>query len=65
MAPFFGATVIGHDGRPTQVSHASTLGDYPRIFTIDPFGLFMAVGNQSADNVTSFRVNPGNHTRLR
>jgi 6-phosphogluconolactonase len=55
-----GVFAIGHDGRLTQVSHASTLGDYPRIFTIDPFGLFMAVGNQSADNVTTFKVNPGN-----
>ena len=46
---------IGHDGRLTQVSHASTLGDYPRIFTIDPSGRFMVVGNQFADNVTTFR----------
>ena len=51
---------IGHDGRLTQVSHASTLGDYPRIFTIDPSGRFMVVGNQCADNVTTFSVNPGN-----
>ena len=47
---------IGHDGRLTQVSHASTLGDYPRIFTIDPSGRFMVVGNQAADNVTTFRI---------
>jgi 6-phosphogluconolactonase len=47
---------IGDDGTLTQVSHASTLGDYPRIFTIDPSGRFMAVGNQSADNVTTFRI---------
>ena len=45
---------IGRDGRLTQVSHASTLGDYPRIFTIDPSGRFMAVANQRADNVTTF-----------
>jgi len=51
---------VGHDGRLTQVSHASTLGDYPRIFTIDPSGRFMAVANQFADNVTTFSVNPGN-----
>jgi 6-phosphogluconolactonase (cycloisomerase 2 family) len=55
-----GVFSIGHDGRLTQVSHASTLGDYPRTFVIDPSGLFMAVGNQSADNVTTFRINPGN-----
>jgi 6-phosphogluconolactonase len=47
---------IGHDGRLTQVSHASTLGDYPRIITIDPSGQFMVSGNQRADNVTTFRI---------
>jgi 6-phosphogluconolactonase len=51
---------IGHDGSLTQTSHVSTLGDYPRIFTIDPSGRFMAVGNQFADNITTFSVNPGN-----
>ena len=50
---------IGHDGSLTQTSHVSTLGDYPRIFAIDPSGRFMAVGNQRADNVTTFRINPG------
>ena len=51
---------IRHDGSLTQRSHVSTLGDYPRIFAIDPSGRFMAVGNQFADNVTTFSVNPGN-----
>ena len=51
---------IGYDGSLTQTSHVSTLGDYPRIFAIDPSGRFMAVGNQFADNVTTFSVNPGN-----
>jgi 6-phosphogluconolactonase (cycloisomerase 2 family) len=51
---------VGRDGTLTQESHASTLGDYPRIFAIDPSGRFMAVGNQFADNVTTFSVNPGN-----
>lgn len=51
---------VGHDGTLTQQSDASTLGDYPRIFAIDPSGRFMAVGNQFADNVTTFSVNPGN-----
>jgi 6-phosphogluconolactonase (cycloisomerase 2 family) len=55
-----GVFKVGHDGMLTQVSHASTLGDYPRIFTIDPSGRFMAVGNQRCDNVTTFRINPGN-----
>ena len=51
---------IGHDGSLTQTGHVSTLGDYPRIFTIDPSGRFMVVGNQFADNLTTFSVNPGN-----
>jgi len=51
---------VGHDGRLTQDSDVSTLGDYPRIFAIDPSGRFIAVGNQFADNVTTFSVNPGN-----
>jgi 6-phosphogluconolactonase (cycloisomerase 2 family) len=50
---------VGRDGTLTQESHASTLGDYPRIFDIDPSGRFMAVANQFADNVTTFSVNPG------
>jgi 6-phosphogluconolactonase (cycloisomerase 2 family) len=54
-----GVFSIGPDGSLTQVSHASTLGDYPRIFAIDPSGQFMAVGNQRADNATTFRINPG------
>jgi 6-phosphogluconolactonase (cycloisomerase 2 family) len=51
---------VGHDGRLTQVSHTSTLGDYPRIIIIDPTGRFMVSGNQRADNVTTFRINRGN-----
>ena len=54
-----GVFSIGHDGRLTQISYASTLGDYPRIFTIDPSGRFIVVGNQRADNVTTFSINPG------
>ena len=48
---------VGRDGRLTQVSHVSTLGDYPRIITIDPSGQFLVSGNQRADNVTTFRIN--------
>jgi 6-phosphogluconolactonase len=51
---------VGRDGSLTQISRASTREDYPRIFAIDPSGRFMAVGNQFADNVTTFSVNPGN-----
>ena len=50
---------IGHNGMLTQTSHASTLGDYPRIITIDPSGQFMVSGNQRADNVTTFRISRG------
>lgn len=50
---------IESDGTISQVSHASTLGDYPRIFTIDPFGLFAVAANQRADNVTTFRIIDG------
>jgi 6-phosphogluconolactonase (cycloisomerase 2 family) len=54
-----GVFSIGRDGTLTQVSHVSTLGDYTRIFTIDPSGRFIVAGNQRADNVTTFRINPG------
>jgi 6-phosphogluconolactonase (cycloisomerase 2 family) len=59
LSDTIGVFSVGPDGRLTQVSHASTLGDYPRIFTIDPSGRFMAVGNQRADNVTTFRIGQG------
>jgi 6-phosphogluconolactonase len=57
LSDTIGVFSIGDDGRLAQVSHASTLGDYPRIFTIDPTGRFAAVGNQRADNVTTFTIN--------
>jgi 6-phosphogluconolactonase len=57
LSDTIGVFSIGDDGRLKQVNHASTLGDYPRIFTIDPTGRFMAVGNQRADNVTTFEIN--------
>ena len=57
LSDTIGVFLVGDDGTLTRVSHTSTLGDYPRIFTIDPSGRFMAVGNQRADNVTTFRIN--------
>jgi 6-phosphogluconolactonase (cycloisomerase 2 family) len=60
-----GVFSIGPSGRRpdagmlTPVSHASMLGDYPRTFAIDPSGQFMAVANQRADNITTFRVTDG------
>ena len=59
LSDTIGVFSIGRDGTLTQVSHASTLGDYPRIFTIDPSGRFIVSGNQRADNVTTFRINSG------
>jgi 6-phosphogluconolactonase (cycloisomerase 2 family) len=54
-----GVFSIGDDGRLKHVSHASTLGDYPRVCTIDPSGRYMVVLNQNADNATTFRINQG------
>jgi 6-phosphogluconolactonase (cycloisomerase 2 family) len=54
-----GVFSVGRDGRLTQISYASTLGDYPRIFAIDPSGRFIVSGNQRADNVTTFRISAG------
>lgn len=59
LSDTIGVFRVGPNGHLTQVSHASTLGDYPRIITIDPFGLFMVSGNQRADNVTTFRITQG------
>jgi 6-phosphogluconolactonase (cycloisomerase 2 family) len=47
---------IGSGGFLTRVGETSTLGDYPRTFTIDPTGQFMLVGNQRGDNITSFKI---------
>ncbi len=59
LSDTIGVFSIGRDGTLTQISYASTLGDYPRIFTIDPSGRFIVAGNQRADNITTFRINPG------
>jgi len=47
---------IGGGGYLTRIGQDSTLGDYPRIITIDPSGTFMVSGNQRADNITTFRI---------
>jgi 6-phosphogluconolactonase (cycloisomerase 2 family) len=65
LSDTIGVFSIGRDGTLTQVGIASTLGDYPRIFAIDPSGQFMAVGNQRADNVTTFKIGAGNEGRGR
>ncbi len=43
-------------GRLTRVGETSTLGDYPRSFTIDPTGRFLFSCNQRSDVITGFRV---------
>ena len=43
-------------GRLTRVGEASTLGDYPRSFTIDPTGNFLVSCNQRSDALTTFRI---------
>jgi 6-phosphogluconolactonase (cycloisomerase 2 family) len=50
---------IDDEGKLSQVSHAATLGDYPRIIAIDPSGRFLVSGNQRADNITTFRIARG------
>src|SRR5260370_21523268 len=47
-------------GRLTRVGEASTLGDYPRSFTIDPTGNFLVSCNQRSDALTTFRVRAAN-----
>jgi len=63
LSDTIGVFSVGRDGRLTQVSYASTLGDYPRIFAIDPSGRFIASGNQRADNVTTFRINQADRSQ--
>ena len=47
-------------GRLTFVGEASTLGDYPRSFTIDPTGNFLVSCNQRSDALTTFRIRAAN-----
>lgn len=59
LSDTIGVFRIGANGRLTQVSHASTLGDYPRVITIDPSGQYMVSLNQRADNATTFKISSG------
>jgi 6-phosphogluconolactonase (cycloisomerase 2 family) len=47
---------VDSSGRLTRVGEASTLGDYPRSFTIDPTGNFLVSCNQRSDALTTFRI---------
>jgi 6-phosphogluconolactonase len=49
-------SVDNKTGRLSFEGEASTLGDYPRSFTIDPTGNFLFSCNQRSDAITSFRV---------
>ena len=51
---------IDGSGRLTRVGEASTEGDYPRSFTIDPTGNFLIVCNQRSDSLTTFRIRASN-----
>jgi len=46
-------------GQLSYVGEASTLGDYPRSFTIDPTGSILLSCNQRSDAITSFRLRGG------
>ena len=46
---------IGASGQLARVGEASTLGDYPRSFTIDPSGNYLVSCNQRSDALTTFQ----------
>jgi 6-phosphogluconolactonase (cycloisomerase 2 family) len=54
---------VERDGSLELVGEESTLGDYPRSFTIDPTGDWLFACNQRSDHITGFRVQ-GNGRRL-
>ena len=47
---------VGGSGELTRVGEASTLGDYPRSFTIDPSGSYLISCNQRSDALATFRI---------
>lgn len=47
---------VGPDGTLTYLGEEWTRGDYPRSFSFDPTGNFLACCNQRGDNLTIFRV---------
>jgi len=47
-------------GRLKRVGEVSTLGDYPRSFTIDPTGNYLICCNQRSDALTTFRIRASN-----
>jgi 6-phosphogluconolactonase len=51
---------IADDGNPEFIAEASTMGDYPRHFAIDPSGSSLFACNQHSDCITSFRIDREN-----
>ncbi len=47
---------VSQSGALTRVGEASTHGDYPRSFTLDPTGKFLVSCNQRSDALTTYRV---------
>jgi 6-phosphogluconolactonase (cycloisomerase 2 family) len=47
---------IGSDGKLKPIGEASTMGDYPNQFNIDPSGRFLYACNRKSDVVTSFSI---------
>ncbi len=47
---------IQSDGRLRRIGEASTEGDYPNQFAMDPSGRSFFVCNQRSDQITSFRI---------
>lgn len=47
---------IADDGDPKFIGEASTMGDYPRHFAIDPSGRLLLACNQHSDSITSFHI---------
>lgn len=47
---------IGSDGRLAFAGEASTMGDYPRNFCIDPTNRFLFACNQLSDNIVRFHI---------
>ncbi|HEU0252029.1 MAG TPA: beta-propeller fold lactonase family protein, partial [Pyrinomonadaceae bacterium] len=43
-------------GKLKLVQHASTQGDWPRNFVIDPNGQYLLVANQRSNNVVTFGI---------
>lgn len=50
---------IDNSGALSPLGEVSTLGDYPRSFTVDPTATFLVSCNQRSDDLTTFRLSGG------